>query len=169
MLPDRLGGDCNLRYSIKLWNSCLETSLKWVNQPGHTFVLYEQLVKQRSRTLASIYGDIGIVYNPRAQKMTESSKNVILPEWEWVKGASQTPKIMPSKFEGLFDKTTQEKITRSLKLDKYEQLKEAIIGSSNDNYSDTHNAKVKICLWEDVRGANPWVKKSVKTMNSNCE
>jgi hypothetical protein len=122
------GTQKDVGYGINLWNQALGVSMRYVNNPHHTLVSYEQLVQEPKVVLNRICNQIGIDYEPSMQEHgNEAAQKVILPEWGWVKGAMEPPKVKPSKFCQLFDEQQQETIAASLKLEEFKKLREAII------------------------------------------
>jgi hypothetical protein len=126
--PSKFGRQQKLTYGIRLWNRSLKTSVQYLGKPGHTFVLYEQLVAQPELVLIRLCDDVGITYNSRMiDKAPETAQQVVLPHALWmVRNVMQPPQPQPSKFDRLFDQETREWISRKLKLSELEKIKKAI-------------------------------------------
>jgi len=121
----------SLNYGIQLWNNALEMAFKYVNKPDYTIVSYEHLIEKPDVTLRWICNDIGVEYEPQMVKMTEvAAQKVILPHQKWVMGAMESPRPKLSKFELLFDQETRCWISNSLKLKKFEELKQFLYNVS---------------------------------------
>lgn len=122
--PDKFGGQRDLTAAIQLWNHALRVSLKYLGTPGHTFVIYEQLVRHVDTELARVCNDIGVVYDPsKTEEVDRVAQRVVLPSREWLRNATEPPRVMPSKFEQLFDQETRRWITENLELGRFEKIK----------------------------------------------
>jgi hypothetical protein len=116
----------HLKYGIDLWNDAIKKSISYFNIFGHTFVLYEHLIKKPEIVLKKICDDLGIAYSSKMLYNTNVASKIILPDQEWVQSAAEYPKQNPSKFKRLFDNETQALISKSLQLKYYKEIKESI-------------------------------------------
>ena len=131
--PQKFDRQRKLVSAVRKWNRALKVSPRYIGSPGHTFVLYGQLVEEPDKVLAQICSDLGLAYDPRMKDVTEVAHQVILPNQQWVMGAMEPPRLMPSKFCRLFDQETRDWISRRLKLDQFEKIKAKIAARSVDS------------------------------------
>jgi hypothetical protein len=124
--PQKFGHQRDLASAVRKWNRALRVSPRYIGRPGHTFVLYEQLVQEPDKVLSRIYHDLGLEYDPCKKDVDEVAHQVIMPNQQWVMGAVEPPQPMPSKFDQLFDQKTRDWITRRLKLGELEEVKAKI-------------------------------------------
>jgi len=126
--PDKFGPQRNLTFGIHRWNRALDVHQRYLGKVGHTFVLYEQLVRSPEPVLTKICDDLGITYNSRMKEVPPiQAQRYIAPHWKWVTNALKQPQPMPSKFKRLFDEETRQWMSRSLRLREFESIKGQII------------------------------------------
>jgi hypothetical protein len=124
--PEKFGKQRNLDFAIQRWNRSLKISLRYIGNPNHTFVLYEQLVEQPDMILARVCEDIGVTHDPCMKETTDTARRVIPSHRQWLMDARESPHPKPSKFDQHFDRETREWISRKLKLSEFEKVKGAI-------------------------------------------
>jgi len=126
--PKKFARQRNLNFAIQRWNRALDVHRRYIGQAGHTFVLYEQLVRAPELVLTLICDHLDVTYDPRMKEVSPAqAQRYIFPHWEWVANAMNAPQPMPSKFERLFDRKTRQWISRSLMLREFENIKGQII------------------------------------------
>lgn len=125
--PDEFGRQRHLSYGIDLWNRAIEASIQYLGKPNHVYVVYEQLVAQPRRVLRHVCGEIGIAYDPHMLSTTQQTAHrALLSREAWKANVTKMPEPRPSKFQQLFDHETQRKISSSLNLRAYDEIKAAL-------------------------------------------
>ena len=130
-IPEFFSKQKNLKYNAEYWNKYIKVSRKFINKPNHHFVFYDQLIEDTPSTLKSLCNNIEIEYDPKIERMTKTAKELLeINEMKWY-GRLESPKIVESKFQKHFDEKTRDEITKSLKLDIIDELKEKVFKKLN--------------------------------------
>ena len=111
---------------VKRWNESLKASLGHLDDPAHSFVLYEQFVASPGSVMQRICRDVGIEYDPcMAQGSSQTADEVVPEERTWITKAKERPAPQPSKFDRLFSESERHQIAEQLDLEKYRKVERA--------------------------------------------
>lgn len=82
--PDQWGGQRSIRKCISWWNKSIEQSLKYVDQPNHFFVIYEQLISDPERVLKKICAFLNLNYDrSMVQNFHQTAGSLTQDEEAW--------------------------------------------------------------------------------------
>lgn len=124
---DRFSDQRDPSFGIQRWNRSLKESAPYLGEPGHTFVLYEQFVRDPERSLRTLCRDLGISYEARMAQGTEEAASTVVPDEKgWIQGAKDPPEASESKFQKLFSPAERKEIEKQLNLKLYEEIADAI-------------------------------------------
>lgn len=113
----------NPSFGIQRWNRALRESLAYLGQPGHTFVVYEQFVRDPERVLRGVCRDLSISYEDKMIEGTdEAAESVVPDEKGWLQKAKGPVQATESKFDRLFSPAEQRKIENRLNMTLYDKV-----------------------------------------------
>lgn len=114
-------------FAVNRWNRALRTSVRYLGQPKHSFVLYEQFVHDPAESMRRICRELGISYDARMAQGTDEAADAVIPEEkDWIEGAKEPPEEKESKFDRLFSAAEQREIEEALDLSLYEQIENSV-------------------------------------------
>jgi hypothetical protein len=127
--PDEFPNQKDPDFGINRWNRSLRESMRYLGESGHTFVVYEQLIRSPERTLRRVCRDLGISYDPRMVQGTDEAATATIPkEKQWIQRAKKPPEQNESKFQRHFSPEEQRSIEEELNLSLYDQISESVAG-----------------------------------------
>jgi len=115
------------QFGINRWNRSLRESIRYLREPGHTFVVYERFVQNPERTLWRICQDLGVSFESRMVGGTQEAANAVIPKDKgWIQRAEEPPEKTDSKFQSHFSAEEQRSIENRLNLDLYVQIRKSL-------------------------------------------
>lgn len=116
----------NPSYGIKKWNKAMQISLKYLDDPRHSFVSYEALCQEPDTVLGKLCQDLGFSYLASMKNPTSDSLTGDLTKYAHLKESSKVISASKSKFGDLFDLQARNNIIKELDWKKYDRIKERI-------------------------------------------
>lgn len=114
-------------FGIRRWNRSLRESRAYLGTPGHTFVVYEQFVREPERTLRRVCEDLEISYDEKMLQGTDETAETVVPNSKgWLQQAKAAPEVRESKFQRLFSTGEKQEIEERLRLDLYDEIVKAL-------------------------------------------
>lgn len=99
---------------ISRWSRAVEESLRWIDDPRHRLVRYEDLVASPKLALHQALSFLGCADDPRVwDRYPAASSQLILPDEPWKRGNLQ-PIAARRSFESTFDATQRSRIRERL-------------------------------------------------------
>ena len=106
--PEKFGDQKNPLFGIGRWNYAMFDSVRCAGRPNHSFVFYEDLVRDTEAVLQRLCEEIGIAYRPVTCAAREESAQQAIPSWRtWIHNAAASPAPRASKFGRLFSRRQQ--------------------------------------------------------------
>lgn len=125
--PDEFPNQQDPAFGINRWNRSLKESIRYLGQPGHTFVVYEQFVHDPERTLRRVCRDLNVSFEPRMVQGTDEAAEAVIPEGkQWIRRAKKPPEKSTSKFQRHFSAEEQRSVEERLNLNLYEQIRDSV-------------------------------------------
>jgi hypothetical protein len=116
--------------AVSRWNRALKASVRYLGQPKHSLVLYEQFVRDPGRSMRRVCRELGISYDARMAQGTDEAAEAVIPdEKDWIRGAKEPPKEKESKFERLFSAAEQRDIEEALDFSLHDRIKNEVDGA----------------------------------------
>jgi hypothetical protein len=114
-------------FGINRWNRSLKESIRYLGQPGHTFVVYEQFVRDPERTLRRVCRDLNVSFEPRMVQGTDEAAEAVIPEGkQWIRRAKKPPEKGTSKFQRHFSAQERRSVEERLNLYLYERIRDSV-------------------------------------------
>lgn len=110
-------------FGINRWNRALRESNAYLGKPEHTFVVYNQFVRNPERSMRRICQDLGVSYEPQMVTGTEEAARSVVPDEKgWLQQAKEPIEVKESKFQRLFSPAEQNDIEEKLNLELYDRV-----------------------------------------------
>lgn len=114
-------------FSINRWNRALHTSLGYLNEPGHSFVIYEEFVQNPEQSLRRLCREVGLSFTAQmVERSDEAAESVIPDGMQWLDRAKEPPERRDSKYDRLFSVDEKNRIESQLDLHVYDQILESV-------------------------------------------
>lgn len=99
---------------VSRWSRAVAESLRWIDDPRHRLVRYEDLVAAPALALHQVLGFLGCADDPRLwERYTAAASELILPDEPWKRGNLE-PIAQRRHFETTFDAAQQRRIRARL-------------------------------------------------------
>lgn len=99
---------------VSRWSLAVAESLRWIDDPRHRLVRYEDLVAAPQLVLHQVLGFLGCADDPRLwERYTRAASELILPDEPWKRGNLE-PIALRRRFEATFDAVQQRRIRERL-------------------------------------------------------
>lgn len=99
---------------IAEWNRSVTATKRWLGQPGHMVVRYEQLIEQPDQTVAGITDLLGLRRMDEVDISAEKAEALIRPDEPWKAAVTSGVRKPEDKFARLFDEPQQQFIHERL-------------------------------------------------------
>ena len=113
-------------YGIRKWNNAIKISQEYLGDPLHSFVSYEMLTHDPDTVLAKLCQELGIDFHPSIKNSQSDQQERDLTKYAHLANSSGPIRPTKSKFDDVFDESTQSEITKKLDWEKYQAIKESI-------------------------------------------
>lgn len=126
--PEQFPNQEDPEFGINRWNRSLQASIRYLGQPRHTFVAYEQFLENPEQSLRRVCRDVGISYNSRMVQGTDAAADAVIPDdKQWIQRAKNPPQENGSKFQRHFSPEERQSIAERLDLSLYDRIREAVV------------------------------------------
>lgn len=125
--PDTFSGQQDPQFGIDRWNRSLRESARYLDEPGHSFVVYEEFIQNPERALRRVCADLDLSFDAHMVQGTDEAADAVIPDdKQWIGRAKESPKKTEPKFQRHFSAAERQSIEDRLNLDLYREIRQSI-------------------------------------------